>query len=384
MKRIKVVHIITRMVRGGAQENTLFTLKYLDRSKYEIFLITGPPLGGEGSLEEEIPEDVKVFRINELVRPINPLKDLMAFLKLYFYLQKNNFTIVHTHTSKAGILGRWAARVAGIPFIIHTPHGHVFYGYSNPLMTKIYIWLERVTSRITSRIIALTERGKEEYIQQGIGDNLKIQVIPSGVPLEKFLSPRDKIRDRLKLGLPTDAFIIGNVGRMVPVKGQVYFIRAVPQILKEFPQTHFLLMGEGELKETLKKEVKKLKVENCFHFIPPQEEVLPVFSSLDLFVLPSLNEGMGRVIVQAMAMGKPVVATRVGGVPDLITDGVNGFLVPPKDEHSLAQAIIKILRNPSLRLEMGKRGKERAQEFSLENMIKKIENLYQEVIKKGV
>ncbi len=379
MRKIKVAHIITRMVKGGAQENTLYTVKHLAPRKYDTYLISGPPLGGEGSIEDRIPSQVNFIKIEELVRPIHPCKDIIAFLKIFLLCLREKFDIVHTHTSKAGILGRWAARLSGTRIIVHTPHGHIFYGYERELSAAFYAWVERITAWITDVLITLTERGKIEHLERGIGSAEKMKVIYSGVEIEKFSLPRDKISQRRALGLPEEAKIIGCVGRMVPVKGHVHFLEAARVVKEKHPETHFLVQGEGTLRQELVEKAKSLSLSSCCRFLSAATPVQEVFSSLDIFVLPSLNEGMGRVLVEAMATGLPIVASRVGGVPELVKNGVNGYLVPPGDKEALAASILSLLENPSLASRMGEKGKEMSKNFSAQRMLAQIESLYKEL-----
>ncbi|NOZ63406.1 MAG: glycosyltransferase family 4 protein [Caldiserica bacterium] len=379
MKKIKVAHIITRMVKGGAQENTLYTVKHLAPQKYDTYLISGPPLGGEGSIEDRIPPHVKFVKINELIRPIHPYKDIIAFVKIFLLCLRENFDIVHTHTSKAGILGRWAAKLSGTRIIVHTPHGHIFYGYERELSAAFYAWVERITAWITDTLITLTERGKIEHLERGISSAERIKVIYSGVEIEKFSLPRDKISQRRALGLPEGAKIVGCVGRMVPVKGHIHFLEAACMVKEKYPEAYFVLQGEGPLKKELMEKAKSLSLSSCCMFLSSATPVQKVFSSLDVFVLPSLNEGMGRVLVEAMATGLPIVASRVGGVPELVRNGINGYLVPPGDEDALAASITSLLKEPALASRMGEKGKEMSKKFSAQRMLAQIESLYKEL-----
>ena len=379
MKKIKIAHLITRMVRGGAQENTLYTVKHLNPQKYEVWLISGPALGGEGSIEEKIPSWINFVKVNELVRPIHPLKDIIAFGKIFSLFLKEKFHIVHTHTSKAGIIGRWAAKMSGTKIIVHTPHGHIFYGYEKELVTLFYTWIERITSWITDTIVTLTEKGKIEHLERGIGNPEKMKVIYSGVEIEKFFIPRDKISERKFLGLPERGKIVGCIGRMVPVKGHEYFLEAASIVREKYPEVHFLLQGEGPLRKQLIEKVRNLSLSSCCTFLPSETPVERVLSSLDIFVLPSLNEGMGRVLVEAMATGLPIVATKVGGVPELVKNGINGYLVPPGDKDSMADSIVSLLKNPSLASRMGEKGREMSKNFSAQRMVLEIESLYKKL-----
>lgn len=379
MGKIKVLHIITRLDRGGSSENTLFSCIGLNKDKFEVSLFVGKTISPDRDLIREAESHgVEFLFIPELIRGLSFLKDIKAFLKIYVFLRKEGFAIVHTHSSKAGFIGRLAAKLAGVPIIIYTPHGHVFYGYFNRFLTRFFISLERWAATFTDKIITLTERGKEEYLSFKIAPPEKFTAIYSGIRFEKFLNIQIDSKLRKKaLGLSEDCLVIGTVGRLVPIKGHFYLIDAMRYLLKEIPGVTLLIIGEGPLKHKLESQVDKMGLTQAIKFLNFQENIQNILSILDLFVLPSLNEGMGRVIVEAQISGLPIVATQVGGIPDLVIDGVNGFLISPKNPELLAQAMIKILKNNELAKKMGELGKRGAlQKFGAKQMIGKIEFLY--------
>jgi len=300
---------------------------------------------------------------------------------------KEKPTIVHTHTSKAGLLGRLAAKFAGVPIIVHTPHGHVFFGYFGSLKTKIFVNLERLASRVTDKIVALTSKEKDDYLLFNIDSEDKFNVIHSGVDLDRFreLSPEEKQKFKGKLGIPENSLIVGTVGRLVAVKGPEYLVRAARYIISEFPNTFFLFAGDGDLKQKLRKRAVELGIQNNIIFLGWRSDVAKILSVYDVFILPSLNEGMGRVLVEAMALGKPLVASDVGGIPDLVTHGENGFLVPPKNSKELAKYIQILLEDIKQREKMGLAGKEMVVNFSDEIMVESISKMYNELlIKKNI
>ncbi len=392
MKKAKVLHIITRLDRGGSAENTIITVTGLDKKKYEIALIKGPTFESNMSKEEYASvianmkkarlKGVKLFNIPFLLRRINPFFDLLAFFSLYILLIKENPTIVHSHTSKAGLLGRLAAKLAGVPIIVHTPHGHVFFGYFGPFKTKIFILLEKLASRITDKIITLSNREKEDYILFKTAEEDKLSVICSGIGLNKFKESLLSEKQNLKkeLGIPGNSLIVGTAGRLVPVKGPEFLIKAAKYIISEYPDTYFIFTGDGPLEQDLKRKALEMGISENIIFLGWRNDVAKIISIYDIFVLPSLNEGMGRVLVEAMALGKPIVASNIGGIPDLVIHGKNGFLVPPKDPEELAKYIQILLEDEEKREKMGLAGKEMSLNFSTENMVEKIAELYEELL----
>lgn len=392
-KKNKIIHIITRLDKGGSAENTLLTVLGIDKKKYEVILVKGPTYESRMSKEEHASvisdlkkaqlAGVKIVNIPFLLRRINPVYDFLALFSLYVLLIKEKPSIVHTHTSKAGLLGRLAAKLAGIPIIIHTPHGHVFLGYFGPVKTKIFIILEKLASRITNKMIALTNKERDDQVLFKIADEDKLAVIPSGVQLNKFreLPFNEKQNFKKELGIPENSLIIGTVGRLEPVKGPEFLIKAAKLIISKYPEAFFIFTGDGYLKQDLEKTTSKLGLKENIIFLGWREDPAKIISAYDVFVLPSLNEGMGRVLVEAMALGKSIVASNIGGIPDLVIHGKNGFLVPPKNPKELAKYIQILLEDKKRREIMGLAGKEMSSDFSVENMVEKIEKLYGELLK---
>ena len=390
MGKTKVIHVITRFDKGGASENTFLTVQGLDKNKYDVILIRGlseescmgteETAAVESNLSEAEKGGVKVITIPELVRSIHPLNDLKALFGLIGIFRDEKPHIVHTHTSKAGILGRWAAFFANITIIVHTPHGHVFWGYFNKWKTACFIFLERMTASITDKIITLTEQEKKDHLRFKIAPDEKFTVIHSGVDLTAFSNARiNALAMREKLGISPEAFVVGTAGRLTPIKGQKYLLEAAAVISPRKPDLFFVFLGDGELASELSKMASSRGIKNVM-FLGWRQDVPEVMSTFDIFVLPSLNEGMGKVLVEAMALGKPIVASDVGGIPDLVIHNHNGLLVPPADVEGLVNSINELLHDPIKRKEMGDRGKVVAADYSAEAMIQKIDQLYDEAI----
>jgi len=386
MERIKVIHVITRFDKGGSAENTFLTVKGLNKNKYEVILIRGlaeeSRMGTEetAAVERNLREaekcGVKIITVSELVRTIHPLHDLKALFDLIQIFKNEKPRIVHTHTSKAGILGRWAAFFANTKIIVHTPHGHVFWGYFNKWKTGCFILLEKLTAFITNKIITLTEQEKRDHLQCKIAPDEKFTVIHSGVDLSAFSDSQiNAPAMREKLRIPPEAFVVGTTGRLTPIKGQRYLLEAAAMISPGNRDLFFVFLGDGELARELGKMASLLGIKNVM-FLGWRQDVPEVMSTFDIFVLPSLNEGMGKVLIEAMALGKPIVASDVGGIPDLVAHNRNGLLVPPADVEGLVDSINVLLHDPKRREVMGDRGKVVAADYSAEAMIKKIDLLY--------
>ncbi len=377
--KIKVAHIITRFDKGGSAENTFLTIKGMDRSRYEITLISGKEDDPSQDRSAQMREmGVEHIPIRELSRNISLIRDWKAMLKIRRILKNRNFNIVHTHTSKAGFLGRIAARAVKTPLIIHTPHGHVLFGYFGKIKTLVFKILEKWINQITDNIIALTEREKEDYVFSKLANKDKITVIHSGIELKKYknLSIEEKQSLKKTLNIPEETLIVGTAGRLVPVKGPEILMRAAEKVLMKHPDVYFLFAGDGDQRRALGLLANGLGIKKNIVFLGWRADLVEILSLYDIFVLPSLNEGMGRVLVEAMALGKPIVASDIGGIPDLIFHGKNGFLVPPQKSSELAQYIQFLLEDENLRTSMGQKGKILSRNFSIEKMVQNIESLY--------
>ena len=324
---------------------------------------------------------VRVFEVPALVREVRPILDARATVALWRLLCRERPALVHTHTSKAGVVGRLAAWLARVPVVIHTPHGHIFYGYYGAAASALIRLVERLLAKITDRIVTLTDRGAEEHVRLHIAGMEKFVTIHSGIDLAHFRSVQvDPAVKRKELGLPPDGAIVGTVGRLVPIKGLEWLLKAAPQVLAQFPQACFVIIGDGPLLGELRQLTSKLGIGLRVVFLGAREDVPECLAALDLFVLPSLNEGMGRVLLEAMAVGCPVVATRVGGIPDIVADGTTGLLVPPRDERALAEAILTLLRDRSRRAAYGEAARRHIDgRFDVETMVRSVERLYDEV-----
>ncbi len=387
----KIIHIITRLDMGGSAQNTLLTCLGLTE-RYDLVLVHGISLESQMTDWEKQSVDmgikkaeergVKVILIPSLVRRIDPVRDFQTLFSLWRLMIREKPTIVHTHTSKAGILGRLAAKMAAVPIIIHTPHGHVFYGHFRSGPSRIFLVIERLFACITDCLIALTEKERKDYIELSVSNSENIVQIHSGVEIDRYLSTRVNVEKKKRsLGLNPRARVVGTVGWLLPIKGPMILLKAMGRVWEKLSEVELVYVGKGELQEALKAQAFQMGVSEKVKFLGWRDDVEEIMPIMDLFVLPSLNEGMGRVLVEAMAAGKPIVASDCGGIPDLVEHEQTGLLVPPGNVQALAVAIQQILMDTEKARRMGEKGRAECHKFSLQTMLEKLETLYQDLLK---
>lgn len=379
---MRIFHPITRLVRGGAQLNTLMCCEEQAFKGYHVVLASGLETGPEGSyLEEARAQPFTFVEVPDLVREVDPVRDVKALLQLYRIIREHDFDIIHTHTSKAGILGRWAAFLAGKRAIVHTPHGNVFYGYFSRTRELVFRFIEWLSALITVKLVMLSEGDRQDHLRARICGDDKLVIIPSGVPIEHFAGPTtDEDRRQLaELALPADRLLVGTVARLVEVKGVVDLVHAFARVAERLPKAYLVLVGDGPDRNEVERLVREYRLEDSVRITGRLDDVRPVLRALDLFVMASRNEGMGRAVVEALAAGLPVVATRVGGLPDVVCDQV-GRLVPPQDAEAMAGAIVELLGDPEGLQRMGAAAPRWAENFSAEIMFESLDRLYAEVL----
>jgi glycosyltransferase involved in cell wall biosynthesis len=382
-EKITVVHIITKMELGGAQRNTLYTVQHLDPQRFRVFLLTGP--GGE--LLEEAFSCAGHRIIPDMVRPISPVRDCMALKQINRELVRIKADaprgapiIVHTHSSKAGIIGRWAAWLAGIRIIVHSVHGFGFHDFQTRTKRLVYQVLERITSRITKKFIVVSEANRRTGMAAGIFTPDETRLIRSGIDIDAFgRPPHDKQAVRSELGIPLDAPLVTMVACFKPQKAPLDFVRACAAVHQHHPRACFLLAGDGELREKIEAEVAAFGLDKSFFMPGWRRDVAAVLHASDIAVLSSYWEGLPQVIPQACAAGLPIVATRVDGTPEVVCDGVNGFLVEPGAVEVMAHKIGHLLEQPEEARAMGAAGKKMIAEFDINAMVRAQEELYLEL-----
>lgn len=358
----RTLHILTRLITGGADENTILSIQGLQNEGCKIELLVG------GESDKKLFEkytDVTIIEINELVRNINPVKDFIAFHKIFWLLKKSDYQIVHTHTAKAGIIGRLAAKLAGINIIIHTLHGITFHDNLNIPVKIFYKLLEKITGRFTDCIITVGDDIKERYIQHHIAPPEKFVTIRSGFDISAFLQSAkleasESMKLREELGVKSGDILIGCVSRLEPRKGHTYLFQAIEKLslLSEIEQSvRLIIAGEGSYRTVLEKECEERGIGSQVRFIGFREDIARVMSLFDIIALTSLWEGLPRVLVQAALLGKPIVTFNVEGAHEVVHENVNGFVVPSKNVEQFTQKLAWMILNLSEAQKMGLAGK---------------------------
>jgi len=377
---IKVLRIITRLNVGGPAIHAILLTGGLNKEPFHPLLLTGQEEAAEGNmLDLATARGVRPLLVPELGREVSPKRDLAALLKLLRFIKKEKPHIVHTHMAKAGTLGRLAAKMAGVPLIFHTYHGHIFHSYFSPIKTQAFLGIERMLARVTDTIIVVGERQRHEIAAYGIAPITKIVAIPLGLELEPFLvaeGHRGELRQELGLGAETP--LVGIVARLVPIKAHEYFLQAARLVREAVGGAKFLVVGDGERRGELERLAQGLGLQGEVLFLGWRRDLPRVYADLDVVVLSSLNEGSPVSLIEALAAARPVVATDVGGVGEVVVDGETGRRVPPKDAAALAQAILTLLADPQRGQRLGLAGRQRVYpQNATQRLVCDIEKLYQ-------
>jgi len=379
-----VVHIITQLELGGAQQNTLFTVSHLNRDLFEPILISGKP----GILDDEARSlGIEFHQVPKMVREIRPHYDLAAAAALIKLLRKikrrnkNLPVIIHTHSSKAGILGRWAAFLARCDIIVHTYHGFGFTDWQPFVVRNVFKWAERITRPITDAFICVSRTNIERGARERVLREKDTALIRSGIDINGFSSEgRDRVSIRSSIGVPVESPLVGMVACFKPQKAPVDFVEAAKLVLEKVNNVHFFIAGDGVLRREIEQKAKELDIMQHVHLLGWRRDVPDLIAALDVLVLTSLWEGLPRVIPQAMAAARPVVATAVDGSPEAVSDGKTGFLVKPRDIEDMASRIVEILNDPELGIRMGEEGRRLVAEFDIHKMVRDQEKLYHKLI----
>ena len=379
--KTKVFHVITKLELGGAQKVTLMTLERLPRDRYQLALVTGP----DGLLVDwanRIPALQRIWN-SALVREVHPVKDALAFLKLWRLFRRERPQIVHTHSSKSGIIGRWAAKLAGVPLIFHTAHGFGFNDFQRPAVRKFYVWLERLTSKVTTKLFVVSYANAEKAETCGLVGRGDWVLARDAISLEQFLQPGPRYQKLNEWGVPKDKLIVGMVACFKPQKSPEDFIEVAARVLAQNQEAHFVMAGDGELRASVEERIRRHGIADHITLLGwQQEQDMPaVYRSLDIVVLTSLWEGLPCVFSEAMASRLPIVATNVDGAREAIVDGENGYLHATHDVEGMAQSVLRLITDPALRGTMGERGRRRVMEFDIEASVNTVESTYRECLR---
>lgn len=346
MRRVKVVRIIDRLNVGGPAIHAVLTTRGLDRARFETVLVVGSVEPGEADMGY-LAEEAGIARVTipALGRELRPLRDLRTAWQLYRLLRRERPDIVHTHKAKAGALGRVAALLAGVPVRVHTFHGHVFHGYFGPRKTRAFIAIERLLARATTRLVALSEGLLDELAERyHIAARDRFSIVRLGFDLAPFAAAdRHRGELRRRLGVGPDVPLIGIIGRLVPVKDHATFVAAAALLAARRPDVQFVIVGGGELEAAVRDDVVARGLAPRTHLLGWARDLDRIYPDLSAVALSSVNEGTPVTLIEAMACGVPVVATAVGGVPDVLAGGDRGELVPARNPNALADAIERAL-----------------------------------------
>jgi glycosyltransferase involved in cell wall biosynthesis len=382
---MRVAHLITRMIIGGAQENTLYNCQDLIRLfGDEVLLVTGPSLGPEGDLlAEGRAGEVPVERVAALRRPIHPWRDLASYWALKRILARFRPDVVHTHSAKAGVLGRLAAWKLGVPAVVHTVHGAPLGPYDPWPLRELYRWSEWYAARHCHALISVADAMTDLVVAAGIAPREKCTTIYSGMEVEPLLkAEQHRAVMRARLGLAPDDVVVGKIARLFPLKGHSDLIRAAGPLVQEFPQVRFVLVGDGILRDALWRQVEAAGLAAHFRFVGlvPPEQIPAYLAAMDIVVHVSLREGLPRALAQALIAGRPVVAYDVDGAREVAISGQTGFLVPPRWD-ALIEPLRTLLKRPDLRRAWGRAGQERfADRFRHETMTRQVRALYERIL----
>jgi len=388
--RVKILRVIARLNMGGPALHVAYLTEGLTKRGYDTTLVSGSLARGEDSMAFVADaHGVEVVRIDELGREISPLRDLLATIRLAKLIRRERPQILHTHTAKAGTVGRVAALLAGSrkpPIIVHTFHGHVLRGYFGPLRSLFFRLLERRLAAGTTALIAVSPQVRDDLVALGVAPRERFVVIRLGIELDERVAPELNGRgeSRRYLGIPGDRFAVGWIGRMTAVKRTDDVLVAFKRLRDGGVDAVLCMVGDGPDRLQLEQRAHELGVARNTVFLGYQEDVAPFYAAFDALVLPSGNEGTPVSVIEALAAELPVVATRVGGVPDVVRDGEDGFLVEAGATDDLADRLAQLAGDPALRARMGKQGRERVlPRYAVERLVEDIDELYRSLLSAG-
>ncbi len=379
--RVKVIHVVTRLDFGGAQQNTLYTCRHLDSSRFDCVLASGPG----GTLAPELAASLGQARrviVPSLGREISLGRDLLALLQLVNLFLSERPDVVHTHSSKAGILGHLAAAAVGVPVVMHTYHGFGFNEFQPPRVKRLYVWLERLCARLSTAIVFVSRANQDYARRHGIGDPARWRLLHSGVALSRYPARvEDRGRKKAQLGLGLHKPVVTTIGNLKPQKNPGDFLAMAQKVLARRPETEFYFVGDGPLRGRIECQAIAAGLSNRLRLPGWRMDVDEILAVSDVFVLTSLWEGLPRALVEAMKTGLPCVCYATDGVTDIVSDGVNGFCVPQGNVSELASRVLALLDDESLRRRLGEQAaRSIGPEFDIDEMVRAQERLYGELL----
>ncbi len=383
---MKVVHIITRMIVGGAQENTLLNcIDLIDQYGDEVTLITGPSEGPEGQLLQRFYHpQLKIMEAPALTRNIKPWQDWKAYRQIRRILADINPDVVHTHSAKAGILGRLAAWHLKVPAVIHTVHGAPFHPYQSALARRFFACCERYAAKRCHRLLCVADAMTDLMVEGGVADRDRFTTVYSGMEIEDYLqADQHRTEVREQFGFNTNDIVVGKIARLFNLKGHKYLVAAAQQVIQQNPHVHFLLVGDGSLRPEIEAQIEAGGVTDHFHFtgLVPPTDVPRYLGGMDILAHTSLREGLARALPQALLAGKPVISFNIDGAREVCITDVTGILTNAKDVDALAEAILRLAGDAGLRQQLGEAGRAKCREmYSHQLMTDRIRAIYQEVL----
>ena len=385
---MKIVHVITRLIVGGAQENTILSCRGLIECGHEVVLLTGPETGPEGGLFELARAyGVRVEVIRNLRRNVHPLRDVAALGELVGMISKLGPDVVHTHSSKAGILGRLAARLAGVKAVVHTVHGLPFFPYQSKWANWAYIQAERLAARWTDKIVAVAEDMVKQACAAGVGPREKFVTIYSGLDGESFFVGEDVgKRVREELGIPQDAFVVGKVARLAPGKGHEYLLDALEGLMRRYDKLWCVLVGDGVLGEQIEARVAKAGMPERVRMVGLVDpgRIPGLLAGMDMLVHTSLHEGLPRAVVQGLLAGLVVGAFDLDGAKEVIEAGKGGYLIEAESVSELVEAIEQTIQGAAeVRALDWEQRRALAARFSWRKMVEELDGLYRGLVGEG-
>jgi len=378
-----VLRLFSRLNVGGPAIHVILLTAGLKARGYTTCLAVGKESAREGNLLDlATAKGVECLQLVALGRDIRPLSDARAFWGLWRILRQFRPHVVHTHTAKAGVLGRIAARLAGVPVVVHTYHGHVLRSYFGPLRNALFRGLERALGWTSDALVAVSESVRDDLVGLGVADAAKIRVIPLGLELTGLTGVLPRGRLRSESGVADPVPLIGIVGRLAPIKDLPTFLAAALLVRRSVPEARFAIVGDGEERSALEVAARQLGLTGAVHFHGWHRDMAAVYGDLDVVVNCSRNEGTPVALIEALAAGRPVVATRVGGTPDLLGRGDYGLLVPPGDPAALAAAIVGLLQSPDAARACAARGRAYVlRHHSAERLVDDVDQLYRQLLR---
>lgn len=374
--RIKVAHVVTRLDLGGAQQNTLYTVRRLDPARFDALLVCGE--GGLLDAEVRADRGLRAVFLDSLVREVSPPRDLLALLELWSLFQRERPDVVHTHSSKAGILARIAAAAAGVPVVVHTYHGFGFHDRQTPLVKNAYVLLERICAAFTTRLVYVSRANAQYAERHGLGPADGAEIIRSGVKLADFPAAVDAAELKMSAGIGRHKLVVVSIGNLKPQKNAGDFVAAAAMAAAKVPEARFVFIGDGPQRLALQAKAFALGAGDKILFLGWRRDGAQWLAAADAFALTSLWEGLPRALVEAMKTGLPSVCYATDGVVDLLRDGENGFLVAPGDVDAFSERLVRLLNDADLRRRLGEAASASiGPEFDIDGMVRAQEALYE-------